>query len=1168
MPEWQVKHNLGGACGSSGAASRTLSPPRARVKTNAMTLLRLRCWWREKTLLAAAYTLAVWLTAAAEPVLWRLGTPDNQNAEFALAPGQYAQFRDDGFFVIGPSDAKADWPYVHPGPGDGWAGSRPHTFTILFGLKTAPAAGSCRLRLDLLDTHSSSPPRLRVEINGRRFEKDLPRGAGDASVFGDPAKGREFIWDLEFPADALRAGDNEVAIMTLSGSWLLYDAVQLETPAGAELTGVSSGTRLVGVRIPPVWVKEGDRAVQPLSLAIRHVGEPVDATVQLGGTEALRLRLKNGLHTVELKAPPAETSRQADLSVFVKGQKVARTNVTLAPPRVREMWILPHSHVDIGYTHRQEEIIRIQINNLERGMQLARASAGNPPGQRFKWNPEAVWVLDHFLQRASPEQRDAFLEAVRRGDVGVDGLYGNMLTGLCRPEELAQCLAFGARLSNLTGVPVESASICDVPGWTWGLVSMLADAGVKYFAIGPNHGDRVGTIHLWDNRPFYWKSPSGQQRVLCWVVDNYHFLGDLEHHILAQTEKLDRIGFPYDTSFMFWVGTWPGGGVDNAPPDERTVEKVVAWNAQYAAPRVVLGLASEYFRAFEQRHGVKVPEFSGDLTPYWEDGAGSTSRETALNRASADRLSQAETLFAMLDPQGSPGAAFDSAWKNVLLYSEHTWGAWNSISDPDNPFVTDQWKVKQAFALEADRESGGLLAKALGAGRSRTPTKTSNPKGNQAIASLDVFNTTQWARTDLAVVPPALAEARAGGVTDARGRAVPAQRLASGEWVFLAEDVPAFGAKRYHLVAQAKPTKGRAHVTQTGRTQLRTRNLTVELDAARGHIRSLRLAGLDQEFVDPHAPVGLNDHRYVLGTDAAGAQPNDAVRLTVIEPGPLVATVRLESDAPGCNHLVREVRVIDGLDRVELVNHVDRKAVRKKDGVHFGFGFGVPGGGIHLETPWAVVRPNIDQLPGACRNWFTVQRWVDVSNDDCGITWAPLDAPLMQIGGITANLLGSVAFHEWMTNAFDSQTIYSWAQNNHWHTNYKIDQPGVTTFRYWLRPHRRGYSGPDAARFGMESSRPLLVARADPQSSPPTSRLTVSSPDVLVETLKPSHDGRALLVRLFGVSGKTESVILTWSDAAPTSVWLTDLTEKPLRRIERRVEVPAYAVVHLRAELP
>ena len=102
-------------------------------------------------------------TQAAETssYLWQIGVSDNDDREFALAPNRYSEFREDGFYVIGASDAKRDWPYVHPGPVDSWAGSREHTFTVAFGLKSQPAEGTCRLRVGLVDTHSQSPPRLR-----------------------------------------------------------------------------------------------------------------------------------------------------------------------------------------------------------------------------------------------------------------------------------------------------------------------------------------------------------------------------------------------------------------------------------------------------------------------------------------------------------------------------------------------------------------------------------------------------------------------------------------------------------------------------------------------------------------------------------------------------------------------------------------------------------------------------------------------------------------------------------------------------------------------------------------------------------------------------------------------------------------------------------------------
>ena len=34
--------------------------------------------------------------------------------------------------------------------------------------------------------------------------------------------------------------------------------------------------------------------------------------------------------------------------------------------------------------------------------------------------------------------------------------------------------------------------------------------------IGPNPGHRIGWTRVWDDQPFYWVSPSGDSRVLCW----------------------------------------------------------------------------------------------------------------------------------------------------------------------------------------------------------------------------------------------------------------------------------------------------------------------------------------------------------------------------------------------------------------------------------------------------------------------------------------------------------------------------------------------------------------------------------------------------------------------------------------------------------------------------
>ena len=207
--------------------------------------------WVARSVVSA---LLMTLTQAAEPGmtrLWEIGRLDQGNTEFALAPDGYGRYGDDGFFVVGASDPQRDWPYVHPGPADHWAGGRRHTFLVVFGLSAVPAEGNCRLRFDLVDTQGGVPPTWRVEVNGTAFERSLPPGAGDASVFGRPEQGKPIDWEIVFPSAVLREGDNEIAITSQSGSWALYDAVKLETPAGARLGTVEAGLRISAVDAPP-----------------------------------------------------------------------------------------------------------------------------------------------------------------------------------------------------------------------------------------------------------------------------------------------------------------------------------------------------------------------------------------------------------------------------------------------------------------------------------------------------------------------------------------------------------------------------------------------------------------------------------------------------------------------------------------------------------------------------------------------------------------------------------------------------------------------------------------------------------------------------------------------------------------------------------------------------
>jgi len=1093
------------------------------------------------------------LTASAAgqtKLLWQIGKADNNTAEFALGPDRSNQysvtFPQGALFVADQSDPKQDWPYIQPGPADTWAGSKSHTFTILFGVKTTPTAGQCELVIDFVDTHSSKPPKMQIKINDTSFVRELPKGAGDPSAFGEVEKGREHRLTIDFPAKVLEAGTNTITITSLTGSWILYDYLTLRTPVGVDAGPLKSTNKLLGVDTQPFLVKHNGELYQPVMASVLHLGEPVEATVTVKGSKPIKQLLKSGYKVIEGFAPQVTKPTSVEVDVKIAGQSIGKRTVTIKPIRKWEVYLLHHSHVDIGYTHVQTEVVRMHWRYFEQVIELARKSADYPPGSQFKWNVEVLWAVDSYLKQASKEKREQFIEAVRKGWIALDALYGNELTALCRPEELIRLVDYAQKLKQRYGFTIDSAMITDVPGYTWGIVPVLAQSGVKYFSVGPNRGHRIGyTLSSWGDKPFYWESPSGKRKVLCWVAGEGYSLfhaGRLDGgRLFEYLKRLEKSEYPYD---MLQVRYSIGG--DNGPPDPGLSDFVKNWNEKYAYPKLIVATASEMCREFERRYGDRIPRARGDFTPYWEDGAGSSARETSMNRDAAERLVQAETLWAMLNPARYPAEDFYKAWREVILYDEHTWGAHCSISQPDSDFTKAQWKIKQAFALEADTQSQKLLNRALAGHRSKS----------KKVSAVDVFNTCSWPRTDLVVLPKRIAVA-GELIKDVDGKSVSSQRLSTGELAFLAREIPPFAAQRFTFHTGRIRTSGSAEVRGT---KLNNGRIALTVDEKTGAIKSLKWTKLKADLVNGKDGLGLNDYFYVAGRDPKNPQRNGPVKISVKEYGPVVTSLLIESEAPGCHKLSRQVRLVAGMDRVDIINIIDKQKIYKQEAVHLAFPFNVPKGIMRMDTPWAVVRPETDQLPGACKNYFTVQRWVDVSNKDYGVTWATVDAPLVEVGAITNDPRGGVG---WIKKIEPSTTLYSYVMNNYWETNYKAGQEGPTTFRYSIMPHGKFDSG-KASKFAIEQSQSLIVVPVDKKTPNRNSVLTVDSSNVIVTAFKPSEDGKAWVVRLFNTADRPEKAKLIWARPAPKTVWLSNLAEEQVAKITGPVEMAAYEFLTLR----
>ena len=899
-----------------------------------------------------------------------------------------------------------------------------------------------------------------------------------------------------------------------------------------------------------VLTKKEDRIYQHVSVNLIHLGEPTAMSLYVNESFAARTNLRFGSNVLSASLPAVQQDYQVELKLAISGRPIRAITYTLKPIKKREIHFLHHTHLDIGYTHHQDDVMHLQWQHMEKAIELAIKTQDYPAEAHFKWLPEGLWPVETYLDQASDSKRLALMDAIKKGWIGLDALYANELTALCSAEELLELVGYARRIRARYGFKVESAMISDVPGYSWGIVPVLAQSGVRYLSVGPNNGHRIGRTFLLADKPFYWQSPSGKEKILIWI----HGKGYSWFHTALQTategmaienkltdtrifdylRELDEQHYPYDIiPIRYNVGS------DNGPPDPRLPELVKSWNEQFESPKMVISLPVEMFHKFEEKYGMQLPVYSGDFTPYWEDGAASTARETALNRRTRERLVQAQTLWALLQPDQYPLEKINSAWRNILLYDEHTWGAWNSISDPDNDFVIQQWNWKKQRALESEHLVNEIFDHVL------QSVITDQKKPN----AVEVINTNPFTVSGLVALSKDSNRGRTS-LRDDTGKEIAIQQMTDGSGVFLAGEVPGFGSRVFE-VQEKSVINYPSGTLKVSASAIENEYYKISVSPEDGTINSFLLKTSGFELVLKDSPYSFGQYLYVDGRNPKDLQKQGKpVKITIKEKGPLVASLLVQPDAPGCNDMSCEIRMMEGMERIEIRYTLDRKRVRTPEGIHLVFPFNIPAGKIRLDIPWAVMQPESDQLAAACRNYLTIQNWVDISNDQFGITFISPDAPLIELGEIRTDAVE----YGWTEKLEPTQTILSYIMNNYWETNYKADQPGVTSFDYIIKPHQT-FNAAQVQQEALTICRPLIAVPVHAEKKASPSFISIHGDDsILISALKPAASGNGIIMRLFNTSDKKSAaeIILT---KKYRSVFYSNLFEERLEPVRGSVKL-------------
>lgn len=891
-----------------------------------------------------AFLLLLILSAGAfaqERVIWKIGDFNDTAFEFSVDPNSA------GRVYVVPTGKSSDWAgsqqAVLSGKTDDAKAGK-----IRFDLPDAPR-GIITLKLGLI-VKTARVPLVQVDVNGHKgwFHQPLAanykEGNQEGAVLPQYSTG---TLDVNLPLDYLRQGANEIALTAiadpistaLSGgeatdnAMLIYDALALVN--NPNVSGMNAG--ITGAETTPTvfYKRVGDKLSEVVSVTVRwnKLAPRGSVTLSMPGwsrSQTLTSDNEFGEQRFEFDVPEFKPGTRATINVTANNQSKTFTQA-LNPSRKWTVYMVPHEHLDIGYSDFQTKLAELHSRIIDEAMEM------NAEHPEFRFSLDGYWQARQFLDGRSEAEKQKFYRAVRDKAVIVPAQHSVMLTGFPTAEALFRSFYGSHKLNRAHGGAWDYANATDVPSYSWSYASILAASGLKYFAAAAN-ADRGPTLMLGDlhrRSPFWWEGPDGS-RVLMWYARHYHQVGTefgLPPRIANGYEGLAGYLRVYDrpeyksNSVLLHGSQWENTSLY---PQQASIGR--EWNKLFAYPELHY---SGFAEAIEKIAGAEkdtLPVVRGDGGPYWEDGIASDALYAAMERETERRAVSAEklaTVASLVDERSRPSPdALNCMWENIALMNEHTWGWGRSVTEPHSEDSVKELEYKRQSGKAARGCMETVLDRAMTtiAGRIGTPTR-----------ALVVFNALNWSRHGW--VEFDLQKTRE--IVDIEAKRIIEFDVLQDEPAyqrirFMARDVPAMGYKTFEVrdktatvvvrqamdndnqviktdapetanqtkksgeikeatqtdtdataatamdstnVAQADASRVTASNSSQNPTQVQTQSGTMEndfyrvmLDPASGAVRSVYDKQLGRELVDASSPYRLNQYVYVTGGDDAPNQ--------------------------------------------------------------------------------------------------------------------------------------------------------------------------------------------------------------------------------------------------------------------------------------------------------
>jgi alpha-mannosidase len=728
----------------------------------------------------------------------------------------------------------------------------------------------------------------------------------------------------------------------------------------------------------------------------------------------------------EIFLPEIKSEESAEFLVFGNDEKIVK-NVLRKPVRKWTIYLLLHSHTDLGFTAPVSDVAQIHNDNTDIAILYCKETEHWPEGSRFKWNCEISWQVQNYLRDRNPAQIEKLMEQIRKKNIEVGAFYSGELTELLGHEQALRTFYYVALLRRKYNIDIDTALLCDVPGCTKGFVQIMAKSGIKNFILADNNFIAPFLSRTDLPRPFYWKGYDNT-KVLAWYTDHpfYAYIegqnyglsdscSEVRKKLPAKLIELEANNYPYSEFQLQYA-------FDNFRIEFRPAAIVREWNEKWAYPKIKLATAGEFLNEMRKKYEEKIPNISGDWTNWWSGIIPGFPYEAAESRRVHNTIPLMESYSSILKIHNSeityPAEKIEKIYDNLLSFDEHsgTGMVWESKSDEQQNIAL---KEGYGFIHDAVIELGNIENIV----KENLPGLIENKSESDMIA---VFNFNNQLQSGEVKIDHKMRKNIS--IKDRITGELICCNYADEKIKFFAEEIPPFGYKLFEILDEEKNiTKKGVDVFENDLIiSLENFYYKIKVEKKSGRIVSLFNKIISEELIseeinfpviyETHPTTKIEMGKYIPeiynGEPVPGSSKNlnefTDIKVEIAEDnlyGKVINIFYTITDKHFLNQKIffaAETLRIENTFNVKLLG--DRKFLNdfliSAGLIYFKFAFRVSDARFRYETPCAVLEPVNEQFNGACKDYYTVQDWVQIFNKKTVINFSSIDAALIDPGEI------------------------------------------------------------------------------------------------------------------------------------------------------------------------